>query len=494
MVKIKHFLIACSLLVLYGISYGQAGMTVAAGTDVTVVAGTTLDIGSGNLLLKDGLSTSPSFLEKGSLTFSGGGEAFIEQYIGQDAWHIVSPSVSNEVNGAYMWMYMYSYTEPNNSWFSMSDPATIPLNAGQGYFLWSYTTDPNGTFPPSPDSAVLNGILNKADFGLTLSNTDASPKSGWNLIGNPYPCAIDWNNNWTSTNVGPTVYLYDNAGTGNYQTWNHNTGVGTNGKTDGNIASGQGFWVRAADTTGAATSITIPQAERLHSTQAFLKNTWENLLRLNVAGDNGSDETVICFDQGATAGFDVELDAWHVPGRDGAPSVYSVQGNQHLAVNFLTSLEINPLVPLDFIALAPGSFIITATGMGSFPADVPLWLEDTRDDVFQDLRVNESYAFASSPLDAAGRFVLHFSNPLGIDNPNNFDMVRIFAYENKVYVNIQGQPDNGSHCTIFDMMGRKVVKRAVEQGLTTIAVPDRGYYLVTVLTHRGMTTEKVFIK
>ena len=142
MVKIKHFLIVCSLLMLCGISYGQGGMTVSTGTDVTVETGTTLDIESGNLLLRDDLSSSPSFLEKGSLTFSGGGEAYIEQYLSKDSWHIVSPSVSNEVNGAFMWMYMYSYTESNNSWTVMNQPVNQPLNPGEGYFVWSYTVDP----------------------------------------------------------------------------------------------------------------------------------------------------------------------------------------------------------------------------------------------------------------------------------------------------------------------------------------------------------------
>ncbi len=358
MAKMKHYLIVCSLLIFFGESFGQGGITVSTGTDVTVETGTTLDIGSGNLLLKDDLSTSPSFLEKGSLTFSGGGQAYVEQYLSQDSWHIVSPSVSNEVNGAYMWMYMYNYTEATNTWTVMNQPTTQPLNAGQGYFIWSYSTDPNGTFPASPDSVVLNGLLNKADVGLALSNTDASPKSGWNLLGNPYPCAIDWNSNWASTNVGPTVYLYDDAGTGNYQTWNWNSGLGTNGKTNGNIAAGQGFWVRAADTTGVATSLTVPQGERLHSSQAFLKNSWDNLLRLQTIGENGSDETLICFSEEASTGFDTGLDAWHIMGNDDAPSLYSVLGNDSYAVNFLPSIEEMQAVPVSFMALQEGSYTI----------------------------------------------------------------------------------------------------------------------------------------
>ncbi len=133
--------------------------------------------------------------------------------------------------------------------------------------------------------------------------------------------------------------------------------------------------------------------------------------------------------------------------------------------------------------------------MGSFAADVPVWLEDTKENLFQDLRQNETYVFTASPIDETGRFVVHFSNPLGINNQNALDMVKIYAYEKTVYVDIPETLGMDAHCMVFNMIGNKVVNQEVTEGLNAIPAPfNEGYYLVTVNTGRGMVTEKVFIK
>ena len=78
------------------------GMIVSPGTTVTQEAGTTLGFSNSNLLLKDDLSNAPSFLQNGTISYTGSGDSKVEQYLTKDVWHIVSPSVNNEVNGAYM--------------------------------------------------------------------------------------------------------------------------------------------------------------------------------------------------------------------------------------------------------------------------------------------------------------------------------------------------------------------------------------------------------
>lgn len=79
------------------------------------------------------------------------------------------------------------------------------------------------------------------------------------FLGNPYPSALDWNDDasWNKVNVGGWAVIYDN---GTNRGWNPLlTGIDRswNRKTDGIISATQGFWVKAY-TNGA--SMTIPQS------------------------------------------------------------------------------------------------------------------------------------------------------------------------------------------------------------------------------------------
>ncbi len=63
-----------SLLLITNIGFGQ-GINVKPGTNVIIDGGTTLKVADGdNLHLEDDLTYSPSLLERGNLSFTGGGE------------------------------------------------------------------------------------------------------------------------------------------------------------------------------------------------------------------------------------------------------------------------------------------------------------------------------------------------------------------------------------------------------------------------------------
>ncbi|MEZ5083993.1 MAG: hypothetical protein R2750_11175 [Bacteroidales bacterium] len=187
-------------------------MNVKPGTKMTVKSGTQMNFGNGsNMVLEDSPTTAPSFLQEGLVNFSGGGQAHVEQYLTKDTWNMVSSPASDGIINAYEWTYLIDYTESDNSWSYLNYPITTLLNPGEGYFVFPYTADPNGTYPASPDSSVIKGNLNYQDISLTLSNTDTSPKSGWNLVGNPFPIALEWNGDasWNLNNVGAAMYIKD---------------------------------------------------------------------------------------------------------------------------------------------------------------------------------------------------------------------------------------------------------------------------------------------
>ncbi len=496
--KIRIILLIAFAVVNMRINAQTGGIIVSPGTTITEESGSTIDITYGNLLLQDDYNSSPSFIQKGSLHFTAGGDAKVEQYLNKDRWHIISSPVQYEVNGAYIWMYLYKYVEPSNSFVYMNQPTTQPLNPGQGYYVWAYTTDPNGTFPPSADSAVLQGILNSQDINLTLTVTDSSPKSGWNLIGNPFPCGLNWNGNsdWNLTNLDATVWIWDPIA-GNHKTWNYSTGIGT--LQSGEIAATQGFWVHAHDTTGAsATSLTLPASQRLHTTNDFYKNSQPELpnhLKLKVEGNTQeNDETIIGFTDIATPEPNSQLDALYLEGSETSPSLYvRIAGNSY-AVKELPDWETFHTVPIGFKAGIPGLYTLSADWTETFPSDLDIFLEDKKENYQQNLRINPQYKFAADMNDFPGRFTVRFGKQLSIPKQNIAQGVNIFSFERKVFLIIDLKDFLTGKCIIFDLTGRKVLEKTVIQGKNIIATNfERGYYLVTFISNENMVSKKIFI-
>jgi hypothetical protein len=99
-----------------------------------------------------------------------------------------------------------------------------------------------------PTTWDVTGTLNQGDISLPVSFTpNDAPSNGWNLVGNPYACTIDWDitgtNGWTKSNVSPIISVRDNGGGGFFRYWDGD--VNYNDIPEGRIAAGQSIWVRA---------------------------------------------------------------------------------------------------------------------------------------------------------------------------------------------------------------------------------------------------------
>ena len=475
-------------------AFGQ-GVKVSPGTNVIVGTGTVINVdGGGDFLLEDDLTYSPSLLERGDVTFTGGGDLKVQQYLEKGEWHIVSSPLSNEDIGAYVDIYLYSFDESTNAFTNLYTPLTMPLNVGEGYHVWSV--------PASTDYVTLNGSSNKSDVNRNLTVTPSTNSSGWNLLGNPFPCAIDWNGHadWNLNNVAPTVYLFDAGGSGNYATWNYITAAGTNGKTDGYIAATQGFWLRTSDTLDSqpSYSLTIPASQRVASPATeFYKNDEapENMLRLNVQAENYSDECIIAFNAEATDGFDNNFDAYKLFTETLSPKLYSISSDIKQAVNVMKEIEGNETVPVHFTVGIDGNFTMHISGIESFPADLPIYLEDKQDNVFQDLRENADYNFTGTVLDEQDRFVIHFSSPLGIDELGNNKMegIHIYAWNKSIFVNIPFKFKGTIE--VYDLLGKKIVSQTGVEGKNEFQLLNaQGYYVVSVIGENGLKTQKINIR
>jgi len=111
----------------------------------------------------------------------------------------------------------------------------------------------------------------------------------------------------------------------------------------------QSFFIRANDFNPG---LMIPNSARLHTAQSNYKNSWEGqLLKLQIDGNEYSDEILILTYDQATKGFDSKFDAHKMWGIDEAPQLYSISSGDKYGVNVLPEILDNDVIPVaDFIA------------------------------------------------------------------------------------------------------------------------------------------------
>lgn len=214
------------------------------------------------------------------------------------------------------------------------------IEPGKGY--WVFCGDSlGGTNPFVVDVAgpINQGIF---DFGVTFTSTTGLEEDGWNLVSNPYPCAIDWDAPaWTKVNMDSAIYVWN---TNQDQYASYTNGVGVNGGSN-IIPIGQAFFVKA---NLPLTSLIAEEAVKYDTTVAFLRNKHDDdlVLRLKLVQNNDYCESVIRVNNNATNQFDGGLGAYHFPGfGDNKTDIYSIVGDKQLSINAVPVNDLS-LIPL----------------------------------------------------------------------------------------------------------------------------------------------------
>jgi len=406
--------------------------------------------------------------------------ATVESYISQDQWHMISAPINNALAGIFTDFYMYRFDETDYSWHYITDINT-DLTEGLGFFIWSKSTSTGNT------TVEYSGTLNSGDLtinGLSYTASQPNDKRGWNMLGNPYPSATQWNTNWIRTNVDPVAYIYDGA---NYLTWNAETQTGTH--PNGDIAIGQGFWVKA-NASGA--SVTIPQSERKHSTQQFYKNTTENQIRITLTGNGYQDKTMIIFDEKASNDFDNQYDAWKIPGIADAPQLYSYFNGNKLTVNALNLTMDELIIPVYFEAGKNGVFTLNANDISTFSSYQKVYLKDLKENITIDLKEINTYSFKANVTDNANRFELYFTKNALSNEEIETSSIHIFSFENHIYtsnpLNIKGE------LIIYDLTGREMYRSRIDSDDEISFDVPAGYYIVEFYNSSIVERQKLYIK
>lgn len=399
------------------------------------------------------------------------GTATIHRTIANTQVHMLSSPVAGATFGNVFansnTVWARAWNPLTNGWVykTLSDPFVV----GAGYSI--------STTTPSV-SANFVGPFNKTAISSTLSNANG----GWNLLGNPFQSAIDWDNVVKGSGIGAAVSVWNGA---NYITWNGTVG-GLNG---GIIPAENGFF--ASTTTDGAT-LTVPLEARVHSPIAFYKQSVANVLALEANGNDASDQMFIHFNNDATAGYDNQFDARKLWGADYAPQLYSMITNDLLAINELPMAG-NETIDLGFSCNTNGEYSLTASAMESFEVTTSILLEDMKINTTQDLRANPVYNFSYVTGENANRFKLQFKSTTGI-NDLTTSGISVYSYDNNVIIN--NTTSRVGEIWVYDMTGRVLIHSTMSSNMTT-RIPVHvaiGTYMVKVVTAKESVNHKVFIR
>lgn len=455
-------------------------LVIAVDGELSVNAGSSLAV-AGDILIDGDETGTASFVNKG--TFSMTGEAMVKQFMpGFLAWHLVSVPVDEvESYDVFLNCYLQRWNEPASMWVDVQPDqwTSVTLNTPMDGFSTAF----HGT-----DDKMLEftGTLNDGSYSIavTAQGTSGDPDyDGWNLVGNPYPSALDVDAaGWTRINVGNGVAYWDET-IDNYRYYAF--GVPANNGSQF-IPPMQGFFVKAS----ANGTIGVSNNARAHTTQGFYKSDPANTLRLMVQHGTFSDEAVIRFTEDAGINYDELYDFFKLV-VDDVPQIYSkTESNESLAINAMPA--INEDVPVNF-AFNPGvngMMAITANGIETFDSSIPVWLVDHVAETQWNLRDNPVYNFVANTNDDVNRFSIHFKSLTGVPGVDQ-PVANIFAYNKQVYVdagNAKGE------IVIMNVLGQELVRETLTEQLNVITLPvSNSYVVVKVISDQGISSRKVFV-
>lgn len=307
------------------------------------------------------------------------------------------------------WPSFYFYNEDLGITFD--DGYVVPssmndvLSVGQGVWIWCGDTI-TGTQPFVVDffGPANTGIINlPVDFNVASGNMD---DDGWNMVGNPYPCTIDWDDPaWTKDNIEDAIYIW-NPDIQQYATYV--AGVGVNGGSN-LIASSQAFMVHA-DASNPQLTVTEECKEDADAPFIRASNISTDLLRLEISDGSYWDETVIRFDQNLTNHFDKYADAYKKQYQyPVGPSIMSQLNGVSYSINTLYPDSLYFEIPLHVKHINNGTHHIKALDINAINGYSCVVLEDKLTGAVMNLHTDSIYTYNGSINEMPNRFVIKFS-------------------------------------------------------------------------------------
>ncbi|MBC7607703.1 MAG: T9SS sorting signal type C domain-containing protein, partial [Burkholderiales bacterium] len=407
--------------------------------------------------------------------------------------------------------------------YAWTNTGTLAVMApAKGYAIMAPTA---GTFPTT-SSVVFSGAVNTGNISipLALSGNGADANDDFNLIGNPYPSAVNatkfiidnasfagtlyfWTHvgDISSANPGPNAY---NFITDDYALFNLSGGtrgsltLPTSPVPSGFIASGQGFFIEA--NTATSVNFTNAMRNKTYINTNFYRNSNQNnpvvtaatadRIWLNLTNQEGlfSQQLIGYFNQ-ATEGVDRGYDGAALKSQNSA-SFYSVIENEQYRIQGRPAFAADDVVALGFFSAFPGTFNISIDQVEGQLNTSPVYLEDKLLHIIHDLK-QAPYSFATVAGRYDNRFVLRYTNQnLGTANYERSANQVVVVSEHQAIM-IKSYRDPIDTVTVYDILGREIAKNsAIGNNEFTISglVPSQQALVIKIRLENGeIQTRKI---
>ncbi len=198
-------------------------------------------------------------------------------FSGADSPENGSPNVA-------MWL------ENLQSWESIPDASFIPT-AGAGFITYVFDDqDGDQVADGFPKNIIQHETPRFGDVSIPVSYTDleyTEEQQGWNLVGNPYGFAINWDSDygWEKTNIDASFYVW-NAASKEYQSWNGYVGTLENGV----ISPFQGFWIKA---NSGAPQLSVNEEARSMGGVFYKQSKTVPQIKFSLTSESDSSTTIV---------------------------------------------------------------------------------------------------------------------------------------------------------------------------------------------------------
>ena len=460
--------------------------SVAAGKQLTVT-GTATNNGTIKLLSSEADGTATLV---GDVT----GTAEVHQSVTTGRyWYVASPvsSATSTILGESVYYYDAAASP------SLYKTTTETLSPGVGYAV-----SPSGT------NFAFSGALNNGAQNATIAynGNTADAFRGYNLIGNPYPSALNWNNVWANTAnqaaVGSTIWFNSNEAT--FPTYNGSGTVGVPSDVKGYIPPMQGFWVLASEAANSTSltnkTLSFDNTMRSHGPatgsnplRAPQSAASENqLIRLQATNGTTTDETVLYFNSQAADTYD-NYDSRKMMSSNAA-QIYTLLDGMPIVINGMNTIPYNAEIPVAFKTVTAGEHTIKATEFSNFTSGESLLLTDKTLNRVTDLSSSD-YIFTSSVGTDVNRFALTIQRvSTSVAGNNTQNSLQVVQSAGRIQILLPSF-EPGAVAYVFNNIGQITAKSSITGTVTTMSQNlPAGVYIVKVMTGTDELTEKIIVK
>ena len=511
----------CSCSVTNGNVVFNNGETLTLLNDLSVIGGT-LTFENGASLVQ--LNTPSSNTNTGNITYKR--STFMRKF---DYTYWSSPVGAQSLFNLSSTTLSDKYFSWNTTIYNWENVASSTIMApGKGYII----RGPQGYSDTilTAFTGIFQGIPNNGNYSVSITK---SALGDFNLIGNPYPSAVDASafilGNSSVFGGGTTLYFWTHNTPitnfvyvdSDYAAWNFSGGIGNgvsvaganNATPSGKIAAGQGFVIKGINMgtqtatfrnsmriAGNNTNFYRTQEDfndeldaQLMSQSATVEGLERHRIWLDLTNDQGVfKEVLLAYVENATNNYEESFDGDIIDFAD-AVGFYSKLSSHKLSIQGRAlPFDVTDIVPLGMHLPVAGSYNIKLSNFDGLFADAttPVYLEDQLLHVVHNLRQG-SYSFISESGIFEDRFLLRYT-AVALDVPV-FAENTVVVYKNETGLTINSGSIPMKSVAIYDVTGRLITSQkeiyATQTRFTTLPSTNQ-VLLVQITSETGVKVTK----